>query len=430
MKKFNLAFSGGGFRAAFFCLGAYRRLVELGVDEHVKTISSVSGGSITAAVIMRELVKGPFQNVDDFDAHVTKGMKDFGRAGFRNKVILDSFLPPRKPLWPILPRARFSSLAPITLDKKLFNRILAEAGRENITNMKLNELPEYPLWVCNATNLHTLKRISFSRTKITDEVYGDSFEVSDISVAAAVAASAAFPLLFEPVRLDVKKRSFSKTEEPFSFFLLTDGGIYDNLGSEEFLAQADNEKSQPVPYMIFDASARRKHWTSKEKRWWGKRQLRVLDVSMDQVAELRKKMIRKHDSEGVQLFNVETINENKKFQTDYWNHYWEITGSERRLALPDYPDQYEEIERMLAVVRTDLDKFSEVEMGMLMWAGAMRADLGCKVLFTPTELQELPKYHPRTEVPEMTDYTGSELDVAAILNGLKFSHKRRINRRS
>ena len=32
-NKINLGFSGGGFRATFYCLGAYRRLVELGLEK-------------------------------------------------------------------------------------------------------------------------------------------------------------------------------------------------------------------------------------------------------------------------------------------------------------------------------------------------------------------------------------------------------------
>ncbi len=47
--RLGLALSGGGFRAAFFHLGALRRLAELDLLRHVATISTVSGGSILAA---------------------------------------------------------------------------------------------------------------------------------------------------------------------------------------------------------------------------------------------------------------------------------------------------------------------------------------------------------------------------------------------
>ena len=51
-KNIRLSFSGGGFRATFYCLGAYRRLVELGLANIVTHINSVSGGSIVAGQIM------------------------------------------------------------------------------------------------------------------------------------------------------------------------------------------------------------------------------------------------------------------------------------------------------------------------------------------------------------------------------------------
>ncbi|MFC4737134.1 patatin-like phospholipase family protein [Bacillus daqingensis] len=427
MKRFNLAFSGGGFRAAFFCLGAYSRFVELGVHEFVSKISSVSGGSITAAVIMKELWHGSFTNLDDFKERVEVPLREFGRRGFRNHVIRNALLPPRRPLRPVLPRARFSSLSPITLDNELFRSLMRD--EDIVSGITLDQLPDSPEWECNATNLHTLKRLSFSKKGITDEVFGYSPDVADISVAAAVAASAAFPFMFEPVRLDVSKRSFSNMDQPYSFFLLSDGGVYDNLGSEAFLSEASNEKDKPVPYLILDASARKAAWSPKERRWWGKRQWRILSVSMDQVAELRKKLIRGHDSLGVQLVNVETMQQNIEFQTTYWNAHWEKEGFGRRLELPNYETEFEQIERMLANVRTDLDAFSEIEIGMLMWAGAMRADLGCRILLSPDELTSLPGYAPRHEAPSPWDYLREDETVLSIKNRLTKSHKRRLTRK-
>ena len=45
-----LCLSGGGFRATLFHLGALRRLNETGVLAKLDTVSSVSGGSIMAAM--------------------------------------------------------------------------------------------------------------------------------------------------------------------------------------------------------------------------------------------------------------------------------------------------------------------------------------------------------------------------------------------
>ena len=51
-----LCLSGGGFRAALFHLGALRRLNELGILARLKTITSVSGVSIMAALLASRVV--------------------------------------------------------------------------------------------------------------------------------------------------------------------------------------------------------------------------------------------------------------------------------------------------------------------------------------------------------------------------------------
>src|SRR5437879_10945010 len=48
-----LCLSGGGFRAALFHLGALRRLNELGFLSKMRTISSVSGGSVANGLLAR-----------------------------------------------------------------------------------------------------------------------------------------------------------------------------------------------------------------------------------------------------------------------------------------------------------------------------------------------------------------------------------------
>jgi len=58
-KGIGLCLSGGGFRASLFHMGALRRLNELGIlnRRDFRTITSVSGGSITAAVLATALAK-------------------------------------------------------------------------------------------------------------------------------------------------------------------------------------------------------------------------------------------------------------------------------------------------------------------------------------------------------------------------------------
>ena len=53
-KEINIALSGGGLRASLFGLGALLYAIDSGVNERVRVISSVSGGSITNAYIGQE----------------------------------------------------------------------------------------------------------------------------------------------------------------------------------------------------------------------------------------------------------------------------------------------------------------------------------------------------------------------------------------
>ena len=57
-KKIGLALSGGGYRAAAYHIGTLRALHKLNVLDRVDVISSVSGGSITAAYYVLNKDKG------------------------------------------------------------------------------------------------------------------------------------------------------------------------------------------------------------------------------------------------------------------------------------------------------------------------------------------------------------------------------------
>ncbi|MEQ3552830.1 patatin-like phospholipase family protein [Pseudonocardia nematodicida] len=48
--RVGIAFSGGGFRATAFGLGALRALHDVGLLEHVEVVSGISGGSLLTAM--------------------------------------------------------------------------------------------------------------------------------------------------------------------------------------------------------------------------------------------------------------------------------------------------------------------------------------------------------------------------------------------
>ena len=69
--KLGLALSGGGHRAAFFHIGVFAKLAELGLLCRVEVISTVSGGSIVGALyylhVKNLLEDKPDETITDAD---------------------------------------------------------------------------------------------------------------------------------------------------------------------------------------------------------------------------------------------------------------------------------------------------------------------------------------------------------------------------
>ncbi|EAR68596.1 hypothetical protein B14911_03399 [Bacillus sp. NRRL B-14911] len=64
----------------------------------------------------------------------------------------------------------------------------------------------------------------------------------------------------------------------------TDGGVYDNLGSENLLKET-------IPFLIFDASATANNWASNYKPSYLQKYWRILNVSMAQIVLLRRRLV-------------------------------------------------------------------------------------------------------------------------------------------
>src|SRR5205085_8467919 len=85
MKKLGLALSGGGFRASLYHLGLIRFLRDAGILSQVTHITSVSGGSITAAHLV--LNWGRYNgSASEFDAAASE-LVAFVRLDVRNRIV-------------------------------------------------------------------------------------------------------------------------------------------------------------------------------------------------------------------------------------------------------------------------------------------------------------------------------------------------------
>ncbi len=272
-KDIALALSGGGSRAIAFHLGCLRALNERGLLERVKTISSVSGGSVIAAAYCLET--GDF---DSFEKKITAFLKDglfkptlktaFSLTGlvwllsemlvysiyvlwwfvrFALKAVRRLLRLVGIDIW-VGRKFRFLLGRPLTrtsLIERTLDRLLYGGAT-------LGELPRNrPNLVINATELTTGSAFRFSPAASGGWRFGQ-VENNDVALAHAVAASAAYPLFLNHFqdRYDFKRKDGSHHTSVVS---LTDGGVYDNLGLGPLWPDRSSEVSlnvDPSPHLI------------------------------------------------------------------------------------------------------------------------------------------------------------------------------------
>lgn len=268
----GLCLSGGGFRAMLFHLGAVWRLNEAGVLGKLTRISSVSGGSIVAAVLgMRwtELGLGPDKAAAqaDFDRLVVEPIRSLGGRTIDAGAIIGGIL------------------LPGTIGDKIENAY----SKHLYGDATLQNLPDEPRFVINATNVQTGALWRFMKPYMADYRVGMVMKPT-VPLAKAVAASSAFPPVLSPVELEFEPSDFKpdtgldlQTEPYTTQVVLTDGGVYDNLGLETVW-----KKYRTV--LVSDAGGKIAP-EGDPKRDWGRHAYRVLELIDNQVRSLRKRQL-------------------------------------------------------------------------------------------------------------------------------------------
>jgi len=342
-KGIALCLSGGGFRAALFHAGAIRRLNELGVLSRVRTISSVSGGSIASGLLATvwtrlERVGDRFTNLETL---FEQPLRAFCGSNIRNGPLLWGRLNPRN--WPRLLSSAFSATDLLVLQ---YQRLLG--------SVRLSALPDTPRFVFCAANLQTGVSFELSARSIGDYALGYA-EPGPLTLAEAVAASSSFPFAFPPLVRTMDVDAFSGGDpkavaagfRPGPRVALTDGGVYDNMGLEPaWKTHATVLVSDGgTPFEI----------QARTRTWLVPRLQRSFQVVANQALAVRKRWLISAYLRGV-----------------YGGAYW---------GLGTDPDEYRPpggarpagysgrvIDR-LRVVRTDLDRFSAAEQSVLMNQG-------------------------------------------------------------
>jgi NTE family protein len=223
-----LCLSGGGFRAMLFHTGVLWRMNELGLLKPLKRVSSVSGGSITAGVLGLAWTKLAFDGqgiAQRYQDEVVAPIRRFAGQTFDWKAILAGLL---------LPGSVGDHMIEAYRDH-LF-------GKATLQDLPDDAAGEGPRFVLNATNLQSAVLWRFSRPYAADYLVG-RIEKPTIELAVAVAASAGFPPLLSPIELKLDENAMGVNDpklgpEPLhhppytTHVVLTDGGVYDNLGLE------------------------------------------------------------------------------------------------------------------------------------------------------------------------------------------------------
>jgi NTE family protein len=264
-----LCLSGGGYRAMLFHLGALWRLNELGYLVKLARISSVSGGSITAGVLgltWGSLGFGADGSGAHFKAEVVEPIRALAGKTIDQGSILGGILTP----------GAISDKVANAYRKHLF-------GAATLQDLP----PDPPRFVINATNVQTGALFRFSRPYIADYRLGRIMSPR-VELAIAVAASSAFPPVLSPLRLEFPASAWSSSghthedlhREPFlTDVVLTDGGVYDNLGLETAW-----KRYRTV--LVSNGGGRMKP-EEEPKGDWARHAIRINEIIDNQVRSLR-----------------------------------------------------------------------------------------------------------------------------------------------
>jgi NTE family protein len=278
----GLCLSGGGYRAMLFHLGVLWRLAELGYlssDDRtgmhgpigtLQRVSSVSGGSIVAAALGIAW--------DDLK------VDDDGLAERFNQLV-------------VTPIEHFASQTTISIWSGVWAGIVSTVQRHIVKVYRrklfgrstLQDLPDSPMFVINATNLQSGALWRFSKHYSRDWRVGEIKKPTD-SIAKVVGASSAFPPFLSPARFRYTEDQFTPDSgeglqrPPFTTRpALADGGVYDNLGLETVFKHFHT-------VIVSNAGGGYKS-EAKVRGDWALQSYRVMNTLDHQVRSLRKRVL-------------------------------------------------------------------------------------------------------------------------------------------
>jgi len=291
-KKIGLALSGGGIRACIFHLGVFKCLAEQGLLKQVASLSSVSGASLCVALIFS--IAGNRWPTDEM-------FLSFVLPEIRRRILANDIQAAALLRLPFQPWYWFNRV-------KLVARMMeAKWGVEGV----LQDLPNQPYWEINCTTFETGKNFRIRKDYMGDRILGYA-QRPNLRIADMAAASAGFPVLIGPYRLDMRRYMWSEDKAGRTPLPMTrqrcslwDGGVYDNLGLEA-LFKIGRGLDAEIDFLIV-SNASGESGTVERMFFRPLRNLRrMLDIALDQVASLRTRdvmasVVEKGDGVYVQI---------------------------------------------------------------------------------------------------------------------------------
>jgi predicted acylesterase/phospholipase RssA len=321
----QLSLSGGGFRAAFFHLGALHALAVQGRLREVKMLVTISGGSIAAGFFLQEWLaatrRGPISDQELAQCALRAQQALFRKSRHNPRLRVMASV---RALSSGLVRNEFGFSQAMA---RINRRWLAGLHRVTSTGLWPAALPEWRI-ACSDYAQGNRCVVVVGDRGMPRQPDAGYLTMNDLPIARAIASSSAVPGVFEPIRCGER--------------YLGDGGVLDNHGLREFNTAIGHavciDASAPaLPMRPIDG------WATP---------MRAMDLMMEQT--LGDVLRERH--QGCTLISLrEPVPQPSAL--DWWTH--------------------------LRALRTDLDDFAATEAHLLFLAGyqrtAGRADIpdGC-----------------------------------------------------
>ena len=400
--KVGLAMSGGGFRASFFHLGVLARLAEVDALRGVDVLSTVSGGSILGAqyyLEVQNLLQDSTKKLtrDDYLDVVVKLQKDF-LQGVQTNIRMgafNNFIDNVRMLFSTS-YSRSHKLGEL-YEKHLYSRVADDKSGQQRTMPDLLVQPAHgkfkgdsfkpkfhnwrrrakvPVLLLNTTSLNSGHNWFFTASwmgeppgLVSEEIdcneryrrlyYHEAPDhLKNFRLGYAAAASSCVPGLFEPLMLD--KLYENRTVK------LVDGGVHDNQGVQGLLDEGC------TLILCSDACGQMGNVANPGEDP-GSVLLRTSSVLQARVREAEYQDLQARlDSRALQgLFFIHTQKELASKPLD-----WLTCPNPSPVKAEEPLTSYriaKDLQSKIALLRTDLDSFTEVEASALMASGYLMA---------------------------------------------------------